>query len=111
MAQEEAPESWEPEGIDRVAKVRRHAAIAFAREGQHGVRPSFHSTIDRSGEMHAEERKHRIRHRINQVSNEAGALSVEAPVLTSKWDDASRRPFASKPRDPVGMQTRCVHQR
>src|SRR4051794_28341085 len=62
--------------------------VALARKREDCVRSDVHMSVDSTGEMHAEERKLRIRDGIHQPAHEIGTVRYECSVLAPERDHA-----------------------
>ncbi len=83
--------------------VRAHVApaVALAGEREHRVRAGVHRAVDRSGQMHAEEREARVGHGIDERPDEVSGQRVRARG-TRRGTAGSTAPGSSPPSGPPG---------
>ena len=55
--------------------------IAFTLEAEHGIRTGMNAAVDHASEVHAEKRKLRIRHRIDEVAHQVPAFGLQLVVF------------------------------
>ena len=82
----------------------------MARQRQHGVRPRFDAAARHAREVHAEKRKARIGHRVDQVLHEKLAFGRQRRVLASERHDAHARINAARARHAVGVEPGTIHE-
>src|SRR3954466_2360739 len=85
--------------------------ISLAAECEHGIRSGFEISMHGSREVHAEERKLRVGHRIDEVANEIATLGPDEVVLTAERYDSAGRILARHAGDAVRMKPRAIHDR
>jgi len=83
-----APEAAVGEGVAQVAEVDVGFAVAFTGEGEDGIRASFNTSMNKTGEMDAEEGELGVGHGVNEVADEVMAVGFELKIFTTEGDDA-----------------------
>ena len=69
IAAEEIPEAGEGEGFSGFAGVDVGFAVAFAGEGEDGIRAGFDAAVDEAGEVNAEEGECGVGHGVDEVAD------------------------------------------
>ena len=92
------------DGVGQVAGADAAAPIALARQRQDRVGPEPHAAVDLAGQMDAEERQRRVRHRVDQALDERGPLRPQLPVLAAERNDPGLGSLAGRAREAVGLQ-------
>ena len=96
------------ERFGQIAEVDIRLPVAFASECQHCIRTTLDSTFDHSRKVDSEERKTRVRHRINQSAAEMMHVGVEFKVLAAERDDLLLRILPAKACGAVTVQAGAI---
>ena len=110
VAAEEIPEAGEGENFCGFAGVDVGFAVAFAGEGKNGVRASFDPPLDKAGKVDAKERKFRLRHGVDEVSDEMTRFGGELVILAAEGDDANVGFRAGEGGDAVAEKAGAVYE-
>src|SRR5580658_3830762 len=105
------PETGKQKGVGGIAEIERKTGITLAFQGQDSVGAGLNSTLDHAGKVNAQERKHRIGHRINQMANEMAALGPQIVVFSTEWNDAVGWPQPGSSRNPVALKPRAIDEK
>src|SRR5262245_20395390 len=108
MLPRQLPESRESHGLAKIPQGEVGLVIALPLEGQDGVWASVNATINHPGKMNAEERKGRIRNRINQTLNQVPGLWRQLIVLAPERNDFGPGIHAAHSRHTVAMKAGAV---
>ncbi len=88
VAAEEIPEAGEGEDIGSFAGVDVGFAVAFAGEGEDGIRAGFDATVDEAGEVDTEEGEGGGGHGVDEVADEVAGFGGELEIFATERDDA-----------------------
>ena len=77
----QSPEPRIAHGIDEISQIEGCPMIAFALEAKDCVRSGMNTAVDHASEVHAEKRKFRIRHRIDEISHQVPAFGLQLVVF------------------------------
>ena len=102
------PETRVRQRSGEVAGAPVPPAVALPPQRRHRVRSHVDGSVHTAGQVHAEERELRVRHRVDETADQVGAGQVV--VLPAERDDPRRRPRAGQHGDPVGLQAGAVDQ-
>jgi len=72
--------------------------------------PGFDAAMDQPREMHAEEGKPRVGHRVDQVAHQVLALRAQLVILAAEGHDAHLAPLARQLGYAVAVQAGAIDQ-
>lgn len=110
VAAEEIPEAGEGEDFGGFAGVDVGFAVAFAGEGEDGIRTGFDAAVDEAGEVDAEEGEGWVGDGIDEVADQVADFGGEFEIFASEGDDVDVILGASKLSDPVAEESGAVEE-
>ena len=110
VAAEEIPEAGEGEDFGGFAGVDVGLAVAFAGEGEDGIRAGFNAAVDEAGEVDAEEGEGGVGHGVNEVANEMEGFGGEFEIFAAEGDDADVVFCAGEGGDAVTEEAGAVDE-
>ena len=110
VAAEEIPESREGEDLSSFAGVDIGLSVAFAGEGENGIRAGFDAAVDEAGEVDSKEGKRWVGHGVDEVSGEMVSFGGEFEIFAAKGDNADIVFCASKGGDAIAKETSAIQE-
>ena len=110
VAAKKIPEAGEGEDFGGFAWMDVGFAVAFAGEGEDGVRAGFDAAVDEAGEVDAEEGEGGVGHGVNEVANEMAGFGGELEIFAAEGEDADVILGASKLSDAVAEEAGAVDE-
>ena len=89
-------------------QVEIGALVTLSLEGQNGVRSGIHAALNAAREVHAEKRKFRIGHGINERAHQVLSLRNQKVIFPAKGHDPDFRLLACHPADAVAVQSGAI---
>ena len=85
-------------------------AVAFAGEGEDGIRAGFDAAVDEAGEVDAEEGEGGVGNGVDEVADEVAGFWCEFEIFAAEGDDADVILGASKLSDAVAEEAGAVDE-
>lgn len=90
--------------------VERGPMITLALETQHRVGSRVHTPIDHPCEVYPQEGKRRVRHRVDQMTDQRAAFRFDFVVLPTEGNDTDWRSDPTGPRHPVAVEPGAIDE-
>ena len=110
MTGEKLPQSGKSEGLAQIARIPLCFAVGLACQGENGIGAGFDAAGNQPCEVHTEERKFGIGHRINKMAHESRGLGAEPVIFSTEGNNAVGRIEPGEAADAVALQTGAIDE-